>query len=220
MSTYARPSGIDSAATGWYDSDNGITVLGGPIHFNAYTSGTSRYVLGKVVVESDAANWTHGSNTTWKEWPTAGFTNHTGFTGGSTLHIEYWIPMRNDHSSWGGGYIDTNITFDNGVAWRSLGNPGYDGGVMTNPSNTIHGQNLTMIVTGTPSTDYSVKLRFMIKTYTGSSNLQINQSHDVNATNAGFCPAGSDGVADTRLSGINSTQTYGSYRIYEYIPVS
>ena len=219
MTTYARPSGVDPAATGWYDSDNSISVLAGPIHFNAHASGNSRYVLGKTAVESSSANWTFADHTAWKEWPTAGFTNHTGFTGGSILHIEYWIPMRHDTSGWGGGYIDTNITFDNGVAWRSLGNPGYDGGVMTNPGNTIHGQNLTMLVTGTPSTDYSVKLRFMVKPYE-STTLEINQSHDINRTaTAGFCPAGTDGVADTRLSGISSQQTYGSYRIYEYIPI-
>lgn len=195
--------------------------FGSQVQFSNGDVGGTQYVLGKVVVESDDANWTHTSNATWKEWPTAGFTNHTGFTGGSTLHIEYWIPMRHDTSGWGGGYIDTNITFDNGVAWRSLGNPGYDGGVMANPGNTIHGQNLTMIVTGTPSTDYSVKLRFMVKTYTNSVNLYINQSHDINRTaTAGFCPAGSDGIADSRLPGLDSTQTYGSYRIYEYIPVS
>ena len=27
MPTFNRPSGVDSSATGWFDSDNGITVL-------------------------------------------------------------------------------------------------------------------------------------------------------------------------------------------------
>lgn len=194
--------------------------FGSQIQFFNGSVGGTQYVLGKVVAESDTNDWSHASNTTWKEWPTAGFTNHTGFTGGSTLHIEYWIPMRHDASGWGGAYIDTNITFDNGVAWRSLGNPGYDGGVMANGGDTIHGQNITMLVTGTPSTEYSVKLRFMVKGY-DSSTLQINLSHDINRTaTAGFCPAGSDGVADTRLTGLDSLQHYGSYRIYEYIPVN
>lgn len=195
--------------------------FGTQVQFSNGDIGGTQYVLGKVVVESDTANWTHDSNTTWKEWPTAGFTNHTGFTGGSTLHIEYWIPMRHDSTSWGGAYIDTNITFDNGVAWRSLGNPGYDGGVMAEPSDIIHGQNITMIITGTPLTDYSVQLRFMIKNYSNGSDLFINQSHDINrSATAGYCPAGSDGIADTRLPGLDSLQHYGSYRIYEYIPVS
>ena len=179
---------------------------------------TGVYKIGKVVAEYDSANWSHNSATTWKEWPTAGFTNHTGFTGGNLLHIEYWIPMRNDSSSWGGGYIDTNITFNNGVSWRSLGTPGYDGGVMVASSgNAIHGQNQTYLITNTPSTDYSVQLRFMIKTY--DSTVYVNQSHDINRTGtAGFCPAGTDGIADTRLGGTDSNQTYGSYRIIEYIP--
>lgn len=194
--------------------------FGSQIQFSNGDVGGKQYVLGKVVAESDVNNWSVASNTTWKEWPTAGFTNHTGFTGGSTLHIEYWIPMRHDAGGWGGAYIDTNITFDNGVSWRSLGNPGYDGGVMANPSNTIHGQNITIIVTGTPSTEYSVKLRWMVKGY-DASTLYINQSHDINRiATAGYCPAGSDGVADTRLPGLDSLQHYGSYRIYEYIPVS
>ena len=203
-------------------ASNARIEFGTQVQFSNGDVGGTQYVLGKVVAESDTNDWTHTSNSTWKEWPTAGFTNHTGFTGGSTLHIEYWIPMRNDNSSWGGAYIDTNITFDNGVAWRSLGNPGYDGGVMASGSgNTIHGQNITMLVTGTPSTDYSVQLRFMVKSYDNSTNLYINQSHDVNRTaTAGFCPAGSDGVSDTRLPGLDSLQHYGSYRIYEYIPVS
>ena len=193
--------------------------FGTQVQFSNGSVGGTQYVLGKVIAESDTANWTHNSNTTWKEWPTAGFTNHTGFTGGSTLHIEYWIPIRNGNTSWGGAYIDTNITFDNGVSWRSLGNPGMDGGVMADDASMIHGQNITMLVTNTPSTDYSVKLRMMVKAYTGSTAFYINQSHDINRTaTAGFCPAGTDGVADTRASGLDSTQVYGSYRIYEYIP--
>lgn len=189
------------------------------VQFSNGDVGGTQYVLGKVVAESDTADWEHNKSTEWKEWPTAGFTNHTGFTGGSTLHIEYWIPMRNGNTTWGGAYIDTNITFDNGVSWRSLGNPGYDGGVMVTGESIIHGQNITMLVTNTPSTDYSVKLRMMVKSYTDNSAFYINQSHDINRTGtAGFCPAGTDGVADTRASGLDSTQHYGSYRIYEYIP--
>jgi hypothetical protein len=176
------------------------------------------YKIGKVVAEYNSSGRSNASNAAWVEWPAAGFTNHTGFTGGSTIYIEAWIPMRNDSSSWGGGYVDTNITFDNGVAWRSLGNHGYDGGVMASGTTyVIHGENITYLVTGTPSTDYSVKLRFMFKSYDGT--ISINSSHDINRTGtAGFCPAGTDGIADTRLGGTDSNQSWGSYRIIEYIP--
>lgn len=177
------------------------------------------YKIGKVVSEYNSSGRSSTSSTAWVEWPAAGFTNHTGFTGGSSIYIEAWIPMRNDNTSWGGGYVDTNITFDNGVAWRSLGNHGYDGGVMFNTSSSIHGENITYLVTGTPSTDYSVKLRFMFKPYTNGSTLNINSSHDINHTSVtGFCPAGTDGIADTRLSATDVNQNWGSYRIIEYIP--
>jgi len=175
------------------------------------------YKIGKVISEYNTSGLSNTSNAAWVAWPAAGFTNQTGFTGGSTIHIEAWIPMRNDSTGWGGGYVDTNITFDNGVAWRSLGNHGYDGGVMANTSPSIHGENITYLVTGTPSTDYSVKLRFMFKSYDGT--VAINSSHDINRTGtAGFCPAGTDGIADTRLSATDVNQNWGSYRITEYIP--
>lgn len=182
----------------------------------SFSSGGA-YSIGKVVAEYNSSTGSVTSATSWTEWPSAGFTNHTGFTGGSTLYIEAWIPTRNDDASWGGMYIDTNITFDNGVAWRSLGNHGFDGGTMVYGGDAIHGENITYLVTGTPLSNYSVKLRFMAKTYGGSGT--INGSHDINRSGtAGFCPAGTDGVADTRLGGTDSNQSYGSYRIFEFIP--
>lgn len=209
------------------NGDGVITVGDSTINSTSITTGDGfstttslDYQVGKIVHEVSSDNWSHASDTTWKEWPTAGFSNHTGFTGGSKLHIEYFIPTRHDGSYWGGGYIDVNITFDNGVAWRSAGNSGYDAGVMIDGGSAIHAETRTIFITNTPSEDYSVKLRFMAKRYNGGTFL-INQSHDINRTaTAGFCPAGSDGVADTRLAGLDSTQAYGSYRIIEFIPQS
>lgn len=193
--------------------------LGGTSMSDELANLSGSYKIGKVIAEYNSSSLTNTSSSAWVAWPAAGFTNHTGFTGGSTIYIEAWIPMRNDNTSWGGGYVDTNITFDNGVAWRSLGNHGYDGGVMQSGATGIHGENITHLVTGTPSTDYSVKLRFMFKPYTNGSTLFLNGSHDINHTNtAGFCPAGTDGIADTRLGGTDSNQNWGSYRITEYIP--
>lgn len=217
MSTTIAGTSIitDTVTAGNMTFSSGAKAVSNNYLQTSFSSGS--YSLGKIVAEFDSADWSHNSSSTWKEWPTAGFTNHTGFTGGSTLHIEYWIPCRNDSGSWGGGYIDTNITFDNGASWRSLGNPGYDAGVMVASSgNAIHGQNQTYLITNTPSTDYSVQLRFMIRTY--DSTIYVNQSHNINSTTAGFCPAGTDGIADTRIGGTDSSQTYGSYRIYEFIP--
>jgi hypothetical protein len=189
---------------------------------DGFDSSKSDYYIGKVVVEYDSANRSNSNSGAWVTWPSSGaFTNHTGFTGGSVLHIEYWIPFRNDNSSWGGSYTDCQITFDNGVAWRSLGNPGYDGGIMTDGGDTIHGQNQTYLVTGTPASDYSVQLRWRFRPFTNGASAKINQDHAINqGSPAGYCPAGTDGIADTRLGGTDSNQAYGSYRIMELIPTS
>ena len=182
-----------------------------------YDSSLGDHTIGQICVEYDSANFSYASASAWATWPTAGFPNHTGFTGGSKLLIEYWIPCRHDNTSWGGVYMDMNITFDNGYSWRSAGGPGY-GGAMMSGGDWIHGENQRYLITSTPASDYSVKLRWRVRRFDGST-LYINQSHAINqGSPAGYCPAGTDGIADTRLGGKDSNQNYGSYRIMELIP--
>ena len=191
-------------------SSPNITVTDG------FNSGIGEYSIGAIFVEYDSADFSYASSTAWATWPTAGFPNHTGFTGGSKLFIEYWMPCRHDSTTWGGVYMDMNITFDNGYSWRSAGGPGY-GGSMMDSGTFIHGENQRYLITSTPASDYSVKLRWRVRRFNGST-LYINQIHAINSTSSGYCPAGTDGIADTRLGGKDSNQNYGSYRIMELIP--
>jgi hypothetical protein len=210
----AKPSYLDSDAKGYYDPDLDQVVSEVPV----VSPGQGHY-LGKIVYNFDAKNWSHApaanNSTTWKQWPTTLWDQHTGFTGGSILQFNFYIPTRMDTANWGGAYIEPNLSWDNGTTWYGLGNTGYDGGVMIQTGYAIHNHTQEILVTDTPTTDYNVRVRFMVKTYDNTGTLYINQSHDINRTGTSGYSTG-----DNRLSGISSNQFYGSYRIYEWIPIS
>lgn len=132
-------------------------------------------------------------------------TNQTDFKAGSKVRLQYHMALRNNSSSWGGGYIEPQISF-NDSTWFSLGSSGYDGGVMSLDTGTIGSYNNSIVidpaiqgVTG----DFQVRIRFYAKPYDGT--LLWNIDHDINAVS---------GTA-TLLSGVNSLQHYCNYTIEE-----
>ena len=115
-------------------------------------------------------------NQSWVNGPT--FNTINGFTAGSLVKISYLVPCRNVDSNWGGLYIEPQISFDNGSTWNSLGSSGYDGGVMISNGAAIGSYTNTLLISPEQTADFSVRLRFMYKSYSGTAI--INGQNDVN----------------------------------------
>ena len=165
---------------------------------NAIRSG---YYIRKIFTEVDTTSRTTG--TSWTLMWTG--TNQTGFKAGSDIKLTYHMALRNNSSSWGGGYIEPQISFNNST-WFSLGSSGYDGGVMSLDTGTIGSYNNTIIIDPALqgiTTDFQVRIRFYAKSYDGT--LMWNQDHDINAVS---------GTA-TAATGLNLLQHYCNYTIEE-----
>lgn len=70
----------------------------------------------QTVVMTDTANYS--ASTSWVLGPN--FPATPTFKAGSKIKLSYNVPMRNDSTSWGGGYIEPQVSFNNGGAWNSL----------------------------------------------------------------------------------------------------
>lgn len=140
-------------------------------------------------------------NTTWTIGPT--FSTLNGFKAGSKVKITYSIPSRNDDLTWGGLYIEPQVSFDNGATWNSLGSSGYDGNIMSLDAGAIGTYTNVLLIDPAETSDFSVKVRFFYKTYTGSA--WINTQHDLGAV-SGTAPV---------MSGVNGAQHYTKVIIEE-----
>lgn len=106
---------------------------------------------------------------TWALGPT--FPVIPDFKKDSLILLYYCIPMRNDHTSWGGGYIEPQIRFNEG-AWKSLGSSGFDGGCMSAGTyNDIGSYRQEILLTPTQLEDYSLQLRFYYSSHEGTVNI-------------------------------------------------
>jgi len=177
---------IASLETGLTTAQSDITSVTSRVS----TLETSYQIL-RTVVEVDSTNYSAG--TSWTLGPT--FSNLTGFQANSRVLVSYHFPMRNDATSWGGGYIEPQITFDNST-WQSLGSSGYDGAVMNNSSASIGSYFQQLLIDPGISTSFSVRLRFYFRSYDGT--VTINQSHSINTISN----------TATLMSGVNGTQHY------------
>lgn len=101
-----------------------------------------------------------------------------GFKAGSYIHLFYYVPNRNNSTSWGGAYIEPQVEFNNDGVWFSLGCCGYDGGVMIYRHATIASYMTSIIIDPNQSNDFSVKFRFAMRSYDGTTT--INGSHNIN----------------------------------------
>ena len=186
-------SDISTAQSDISTAQSDITALEGRA-----TTLEASYQVRRVVVETDTSDYS--TTTSWALGPT--FTNITGFNPNSKVLLSYHIPMRNDSTSWGGGYIEPQITFNNST-WQSLGSSGYDGGVMNNSSASIGSYFQQILIDPGISTAFSVRVRFYFRSY--DNTVRINQSHDLNNIS---------GTA-TLMSGVNATQHYAKIIVQE-----
>jgi hypothetical protein len=153
---------------------NGISSTDASQKINVLTMPADSYYIGKVVVLVDTTSRTAG--TTWTLGPT--FTDITGLRAGSLLKISYNVPMRNDSTSWGGGYIEPQVRFNQGT-YQSLGSSGYDGGVMNLGNAAIGSYSQNILIDPAQTSTFSAQFRFYFRSYDGT--VQWNQSHDINS---------------------------------------
>jgi len=174
----------------------------------------TNYRLGKVLVDYSSSSYSTTSGS-FTDMMTS--SQYTGFTGGSALEFFMHYPARNDTESWSGGYIEPHLSFDNGSNYYSMGNCGYDGGIMLQNGYGILCYNNHYFITNDatsriPSTDYSLKIKWRFAAYGG--NYQVNASHAING-GTGY----SQSYVDTS-STANRNQHWMHWIIKEWIPVT
>ena len=146
--------------------------LGTTVVNTSQLSPNSRY-LRKVVTQVDTA--LKSTTTGWTLAVT--FDTINDFAPGSLIRLAYHIPMRNDSTSWGGGYIEPQITYGTSD-WVSLGSSGYDGGVMQLGGAYIGSYHQVILIDPQINTPFSIRLRFYYKSYDGT--IQWNNNHALN----------------------------------------
>jgi hypothetical protein len=163
----------------------------------SYTDG-SRVIRKSVVLVTTNP---HVAGTGWTHGPI--FPAIHDFKAGSLIKLSYHIPMRNDSVSWGGGYIEPQISFNGGATWNSLGSSGFDGGVMQNTAPSIGSYFNSLLIDPQQSSSFSIMVRFFFRSYDGT--VMINQSHDINNIS---------GTA-TLMTGMNGIQHYAKIIVEE-----
>jgi hypothetical protein len=182
---------------------NGISSTDASQKINVLAMPADGYYVRKIVTQIDTTSRTAG--TTWTLGPT--FTDILDFQPGSLIKMSYQVPMRNDSTSWGGGYIEPQVRFNLGT-YQSLGSGGYDGGVM-NLGNAAIGSYMNSIFIDPAQTNvFSTQFRFYFKSYDGT--IQWNQSHDINVISA----------TATLMPGDNGNQHFMHIIIEEYARLS
>jgi hypothetical protein len=132
------------------------------------------FLCRRIITHIDTNNYS--TTTAWAQGPV--FPNITGLKAQSFLKLSMHTPMRNDSTSWGGGYIEPQISYNNGTSWISLGSSGYDGGVMSSGSSDIGSYYQQFLIYPQTTTDYTFRVRIMFASYDGT--VLINQNHNIN----------------------------------------
>ncbi len=167
-----------------------VADLGGTVHATMSNLSTTGFYTRQIVTQVDT---TFRSAVGWTLGPT--FANLSGFQANSLIKLTYFVPARNNDTSWGGMYIEPQVRFNSGT-YQSLGSSGYDGGVMTNNGEDIGHYHQTILIDPSLSTAFDTQFRFYFKSYGGTA--MWNTDHDINANS---------GTA-TIMSGNNGLQHY------------
>jgi hypothetical protein len=168
-----------------------IQDLSGSRTINVSKLYASDYNIDIVNVQTNST--TYSFTTAWALGPT--FTTISGFLPNSLVRLEYHMPCRNDSTSWGGMYIEPQVSF-NGGAYQSLGSCGYDGSVMNLNAPSIGSYYNSILINPSLSSTFSAQFRFYFRSYDGTSTL--NGSHDINLISN----------TATLMSGVNGLQHF------------
>lgn len=122
-----------------------------------------------ILKQVDESNRTFGTG-----WAVGMTWNNFIKSAGSPVLFASSIPMRNDNSSWGGGYVRLEYSLDDGGSWTSLGDTGYDT-VMTIGGDNIAHWDMTQII-DKPDIVAStqVRFRFQHKSYGGTLTIRAS----------------------------------------------
>jgi len=160
------------------------------------------YYIRKDVVQVYSTGGTVG--TTWTLMAT--FDNIPDIKANSLIEMDYLFPCRNDDTGWGGMYIEPQVSFNNGTTWSSLGSCGYDGGIMHSGSADIGSYYNSITLDPGITTDFSVRFRFYMKSYSSTSSINNGgSSNDINQIS---------GTASL-LAGNNGQQHFGRINVRE-----
>lgn len=172
------------------------------------TAGTSSILMGnisltgrykrKVYTQVDSSNYS--ASTTWVLGPT--FAAVSDFLPNSIVRLDYFFPMRNDSTGWGGCYIEPQVRFNEG-SWQSLGSSGYDG-VMKNGNAMISSYENAIFIDPAQTGRFSVQFRFYFRSY--DSTVLLNGVHDINVI-SGTAPL---------MSNNNGLQHYAHIVVQEF----
>ena len=134
-------------------------------------------------------------STAWTLGPT--FSTITDLQPNSLLLLTFYVPTRNDSTSWGGGYIEPQVSFNSGT-WQSLGSCGHDAGVMRLRNATIGNFYNTILLDPAQSSTFTAQFRFYFRSYDGTIGWNNGINHDINVV-SGTAPI---------MSGNNGLQHY------------
>jgi hypothetical protein len=155
------------ATTNTLTVTNNLTATGGNVKLQ-----TGR-IIRQIMVESDTTG--RAIPAAWTLGPV--FTTMTGCKAGSLIRLSYYVPARNDGNSWGGLYIEPQISFNNGAGYFSLGSTGHSL-VMESYASiaTLFNQ---LLIDPNQTSDFSVKFRFYYLCY-NDANTTVNSGNAIN----------------------------------------
>jgi hypothetical protein len=164
----------------------------------------SNYNVNVLNVQTNSTTYNFGTG--WGLGPT--FSNITGFLPSSLIFLQYHMPCRNDSTSWGGMYIEPQVSFNGSGTWQSLGSCGYDGSVMNLGNGAIGSYYNSILIDPGLTSTFSAQFRFYFRSYDSTSIL--NGSHDINSIS---------GTA-ALMSGINGQQHFSKIIVQGISPLS
>ncbi|CZF79732.1 hypothetical protein [Grimontia marina] len=132
--------------------------------------GVRKYAARDTASRSYSTAWADGLVTDW--WR---------MRGGVAIDISIAVPMRNESASWGGGY--TELLYDVGDGWVSLGDSGYDGTMISGAANGILTYSREVLIDALSAEDYDVRFKFRHKSYDGT--LIVNGLRDLKGEHFG-----------------------------------
>jgi microcystin-dependent protein len=130
-------------------------------------------ILRSITTLIDTANYS--TTTAWALGPV--FPTINNLRANSFLRLSMHTPCRNDSTSWGGAFLEPQVSFDNGVTWRSLGSSGYD--AVMSIGNHIGSYFQQFLLYPQIASTYSFKVRLYFRSY--DSTVRINEDHAINS---------------------------------------
>lgn len=180
-----------------------VATTGGTQKVSVSNISSDGYYTRNIVVQIDTTNRTSG--TTYTLGPTF---DNISCAGNSLIKMMYHVPMRSDSGSWGGMYIEPQVSFNDG-SWQSLGTTGHE--MMAMSTGEIMTYRNEILITPGIATNFTAKFRFYFRSFDGTVGWNNGINHDINAQPVGNA---------TLMSGNNGLQHYMHIIIEEYARLS